>query len=460
MSRSGETIDVINPTTEEILETVEAGTAADVDAAVGLARDAFPEWAATPLAERLGYLSALADELERRAADIATLITSEVGTPLAECRAAQVGLPITVLRDTVEVAAQYNWREQCGRSEVWREPAGVVGAITPWNFPLHQIIAKMAPALAAGCTFVLKPSEVAPLNAIVLFDALKAVGLPPGVANLVIGTGPVVGEAIAGHPDVAVVSFTGSMRAGTRVAQVAARNITRVALELGGKSPNVILPDADFERAVPTGVGQAFVNAGQACIALTRMLVPADRLSEAEALARDTAERVVVGDPMAESTTMGPVVTASQRNRIRGYVAGAIREGAEVLAGGPDAPPGLDRGYFVQPTILTRTTNDMTVSREEVFGPVLVLLSYRDEDDAVAIANDTSYGLSAGVWSADPDRARRVAARLRTGQVKINGVRTRDHVRAPFGGYKQSGNGRELGPYGMDEFLELKAVLA
>ena len=460
MSRRGETIDVINPATEEILETVEAGTAADVDAAVGLARNAFPEWAATPLAERLGYLGALADELERRAPDLATLITSEVGTPLAECRSAQVGLPITVLRDTVEVAAEYPWRERCGHSEVWREPAGVVGAITPWNFPLHQIIAKMAPALAAGCTFVLKPSEVAPLNAMVLFDAIKAVGLPPGVANLVIGTGSVVGEAIAGHPDVAVVSFTGSMRAGTRVAQVAARNVTRVALELGGKSPNVILPDADFERAVPAGVGQAFVNAGQACIALTRMLVPADRVSEAEALARDTAERVVVGDPRAESTTMGPVVSASQRDRVRGYVAGAIRDGAEVLAGGPDAPPGLDRGFFVQPTVLTRTTNDMTVSREEVFGPVLVLLSYRDEDEAVAIANDTPYGLSAGVWSADPERARRVAARLRTGQVKINGVRTRDHVRAPFGGYKQSGYGRELGPFGMDEFLELKAVLA
>ncbi|MGH8973946.1 MAG: aldehyde dehydrogenase family protein, partial [Acidimicrobiia bacterium] len=279
------------------------------------------------------------------------------------------------------------------------------------------------------------------------------------VVQVVMGTGPVVGEAIAGHPGVDVVSFTGSVRAGTRVAEVAARNVTRVALELGGKSPNLILPDADLALVVPAGVGQAFVNAGQACIALSRMIVPADRLAEVEDLARAAVERAVVGDPLAPSTTMGPVVSAAQRQRITGFVAGAISDGARVVAGGPDAPPELDRGFFVRPTVLSGVTNAMTVSREEVFGPVLVLLGYGDEDEAVAMANDTPYGLSAGVWSADPERARQVAGRLRTGQVKINGARTRDHVRAPFGGYKRSGIGRELGPFGLDEFLEVKAVL-
>ena len=459
ISGAAERLAVLNPATEEILDTIPLGSTADVDTAIDRAADAFPDWAATPLAERLAYLNALADELEQRADDLATLITSEVGTPLAECRAAQVALPIAVLRDTVAVASDYPWRERCGQSEVWREPAGVVGAITPWNFPLHQIVAKLAPALAAGCTVVLKPSEVAPLNALVLFDALKAVGLPPGVANLVLGTGPVVGEAIAAHPGVAVVSFTGSVRAGTHVAEVAARNVTRVALELGGKSPNVILSDADFDRAVPAAVGQAFVNAGQACIALSRMLVPAERLAAASALAGAAVERIVVGDPMAAATTMGPVVSAAQRDRVTGFVTGAVADGARVVAGGPGAPDGLERGFFVRPTVLSGVTNDMTVSREEVFGPVLALLPYRDEDEAVAIANDTPYGLSAGVWSTDVDHARHVAARLRAGQVKINGARTRDHIRAPFGGYKRSGIGRELGPFGLDEFLEIKAVL-
>jgi aldehyde dehydrogenase (NAD+) len=459
MSGVAEGLAVLNPATEEVLDSIPLGSAADVDAAVDRAADAFPDWAATPLEERLGYLSALAAELERRAEDLATLITSEVGTPLAECRAAQVALPIAVLRDTVVVATGHPWRERCGHSEVWREPAGVVGAITPWNFPLHQIVAKLAPALAAGCTVVLKPSEVAPLNALVLFDALKAVGLPPGVANLVLGTGPVVGEAVASHPGVAVVSFTGSVRAGTRVAEVAARNVTRVALELGGKSPNVILADADLDQAVPAAVGQAFVNAGQACIALSRMLVPADRLADAEALAGAAAERVIVGDPFAPSTTMGPVVSAAQRDRVTGFVTRAVADGARVLSGGPGAPVGLDRGFFVRPSVLGGVSNAMPVSREEVFGPVLVLLPYGDEDEAVAIANDTPYGLSAGVWSSDPDHARQVAARLRAGQVKINGARTRDHIRAPFGGYKRSGIGRDLGPFGLDEFLEIKAVL-
>ena len=459
MNGAGERLAVLNPATEAVIDTVPLGSAADVDAAVDRAGDAFPAWAATPLPERLGYLTALAGELERRAEELTALITSEVGTPLAECRAAQVALPIAVLRDTVAVAAEHPWRERCGRAEVWREPAGVVGAITPWNFPLHQIVAKLAPALAAGCTVVLKPSEVAPLNALVLFDALKAVGLPPGVAQLVLGTGPVVGEAIVAHPGIDVVSFTGSVRAGTRVAEVAARNVTRVALELGGKSPNVILPDADLETAVPSAVAQAFVNAGQACIALSRMLVPADRLADAEALAAAAVQRIVVGDPTAPATTMGPVVSAPQRERVQHFVTGAIADGARVLAGGPGAPDGLDRGYFVRPTVLSGVTNTMTVSREEVFGPVLVLLAYHDEDEAVALANDTPYGLSAGVWSADADHARHVAGRLRAGQVKINGARTRDHIRAPFGGYKRSGIGRELGPFGLDEFLEIKAVL-
>jgi aldehyde dehydrogenase (NAD+) len=456
---SAEHLDVLNPATEEIIDTIALGSADDVDAAIASAAAAFAGWAATPLEDRLGHLTSLADELERRTESLVELITSEVGTPTAECRGAQVGLPITVLRDTVEVARNHPWHEQIGKSEVWREPAGVVGAITPWNFPLHQIIAKLAPALAAGCTFVLKPSELAPLNALALVEALDHVGLPPGVVQVVLGTGPDVGAALAGHGGIDVVSFTGSVRAGTHVAGLAARNVTRVALELGGKSPNVILDDADLDRVIPAAVGQAFVNAGQACIALSRMLVPAQHVGRAEELAAQAAGEVIVGDPSAPATTMGPVASGTQRERVTSFIDHAIIEGARVVAGGLGDPEGTSRGYFVKPTVLSDVDNTMAISRDEVFGPVLVLLPYSDDDEAVAIANDTPYGLSAGVWSNDEQRARSVAARLRAGQVKINGARTRDHVRAPFGGYKRSGIGRELGPFGLDEFLEIKAVL-
>jgi len=449
-------IDVIDSTTEEVIGTVPEGTTDDIDRAVAAARGAFPTWSSTPVAERVALLTAVGEALGARMDALGELITHEVGMPLVLSRLVQVGLPMASFGSMAQVTADFTWEQTVGNSLIVREPIGVVGAITPWNYPLHQIAAKVAPALAAGCTVVLKPSEVAPLNAFVLAEIFEEVGVPAGVFNLVTGFGPVVGEAIAAHPDVDMVSFTGSTRAGKRVSEVASATVKRVALELGGKSANVILGDADLAQAVPDGVGKCYFNSGQTCSALTRMLVPRDRLDEVETLARTTAESFAAGDPFDSETRLGPLVSAVQRDRVRNYIDKGVGEGATLLTGGVEAPDGLDRGFFVRPTVFTSVTRDMTIARDEIFGPVLVIIPYDSEDEAVEIANDTDYGLAGGVWSGDPERAKAVARRLRTGQVEVNGGGF--NPMAPFGGYKQSGNGREFGSFGLEEFLEVKAM--
>jgi aldehyde dehydrogenase (NAD+) len=449
-------LSVVNPTTEQELATVPAGAAADVDRAVAAARAAFPAWSATPPAERAALLGRLSDGLAARGERIAALIATEVGSPLKFARSVQAGLPPTVLRSYAELLADHSFEERIGNSLVLREPVGVVGAITPWNYPLHQVVAKVAAALAAGCTVVLKPSEVAPLSAYVLVEAAVEAGLPPGVLNLVPGTGPVVGEAIAAHPDVDMVSFTGSTRAGRRVSEVAAGTVKRVALELGGKSANVVLDDADLTAAVKVGLANCFVNAGQTCTAWTRMLVPAARHDEAVSLAVAGTEKYPVGDPLADGTRIGPLVTAAQRDRVRGYIERGVAEGGALATGGAEPPDGLDRGWFVRPTVFAGVRPNATIAQEEIFGPVLSVIPYTDEDEAVEIANGTPYGLAGAVWSADQDHAVAVARRLRTGQVDVNGGRF--NPVAPFGGYKQSGTGRELGRYGLEEFLEVKSL--
>jgi acyl-CoA reductase-like NAD-dependent aldehyde dehydrogenase len=450
------TIDVIDSTTEAVIGTVPEGTTADIDAAVAAARAAFPAWSATPVEERTAFLTKVSEALGARLEDLGDLITHEVGMPRVLSQLVQVGLPMSTFGSMASIAADFTWEKEVGTSLVVREPVGVVGCITPWNYPLHQIAAKVAPALAAGCTVVVKPSEVAPLNAFVLADIFDQLGAPAGIFNLVTGVGPVVGEAIAAHPDVDMVSFTGSTRAGKRVAELAAATVKRVALELGGKSANVMLDDADLTKAVPDGLAKCFANSGQTCSALTRMLVPRDRLAEAEELARAAAETYTPGDPFAEGTRLGPLVSAVQRDRVRGYIDKGVGEGATLLTGGAEAPDGLDRGYFVRPTVFSSVTRDMTIARDEIFGPVLVIMPYDSEEEAIAIANDTDYGLAGGVWSGDPDRAQRVARQLRTGQVEVNGGGF--NPVAPFGGYKQSGNGRELGAFGLEEFLEVKSL--
>ena len=455
-SAGSEQLTVINPTTERDLAHVPAGTPADVDRAVAAARAAFPAWAATPPGERAALLAKLADGLEARRDRIAELIATEVGSPLRFATAVQAGLPLTVLRSYAQFLPDYRFEERVGTSLVLREPVGVVGAITPWNYPLHQVVAKVAAALAAGCTVVLKPSEVAPLSAYVLAEALVEAGLPGGVVNVVPGTGPVVGEAMAAHPDVDMVSFTGSTRAGKRVSEVAAGTVKRVALELGGKSANLILDDADFPAAVKVGVANCYINAGQTCTAWTRMVVPAARQDEAVALAVAATAKYVVGDPLAEGTRVGPLVSEAQRDRVRGYIERGTEEGATLATGGPEPPEGLDRGWFVRPTVFAGVRPDATIAQEEIFGPVLSVIPYGSEDEAVEIANSTPYGLAGAVWSGDRDHAVAVARRLRTGQIDVNGGKF--NPLAPFGGYKQSGNGRELGRYGLAEFLELKSL--
>ena len=452
----GETIAVVNPATEEEIATVPACTAADADAAARAARDAFDSWSATPREERAGYLAAIAAGLQERAGEIAATITRELGMPLKLSQMIQVGLPTTHFKTMPQVMEEVAWEEEIGNSRVLREPVGVVGAIAPWNYPLNQIAVKVAPALAAGCTVVLKPSEVTPLNAFALAEVIEAAGLPPGVFNLVTGTGPVVGEAVAAHPEVDMVSFTGSTRAGRRVSELAAAAVKPVAMELGGKSPNVILDDAELERAVPDGVAKCFLNSGQTCSALTRMLVPRARLAEAEELAVAAAETFALGDPFAEQTRLGPVVSEVQRRRVRGYVERGEAEGAKLLTGGAEAPSGLERGYFFSPTVFSEVTPEMTIAQEEIFGPVLAIQPYEDTEDAVRIANATEYGLAGGVWSADPERAVAVARRIRSGQIEINGGRF--NPLAPFGGYGQSGHGRENGRYGLEELLQVKSL--
>ena len=449
-------LEVTNSATEEVIASIPNGTAADVDAAVAAAKAAFPAWSELPKEERAAYLMKIHAGLEARTEEIAQTIAQEVGMPLMLSNLIQAGLPKANFAIAAQLLGSYEFEEQVGNSLVVREAIGVVGCITPWNYPLHQIALKVAPALAAGNTVVLKPSEVAPINAFILAEVIDEVGLPAGVFNLVTGVGPVVGEAIAAHADVDMVSFTGSTRAGKRVAEVASQTVKKVSLELGGKSANVILDDADFNKAVADGVGKCMLNSGQTCTALTRMLVPRDRLAEAEQIAGAAAAAFTPGDPFEKTSRLGPLVSAAQRDRVRGYIQKGIDEGATLVTGGPEAPEGLEQGYFVQPTVFSGVTPDMTIAREEIFGPVLSIMPYDTEDDAVRIANDTVYGLAGGVWSGDPDRAKRVARRIRAGQVEVNGGAF--NVMAPFGGYKQSGLGREAGTFGLEEFLEVKAL--
>ncbi|MFG1780361.1 aldehyde dehydrogenase family protein [Micromonospora sp. NPDC049051] len=452
---AGETVAVRNPATEEVFAAVPAGTAADVDRAVAAARAAFPGWADTAPAERAACLDRLHTALSARADEIARTVALELGTPLKVATRVQAGLPLTVLRSYVELAARPPADETVGNSLVLREPVGVVGAISPWNYPLHQVVAKLAPALAAGCTVVLKPSELTSLTAYLLFDAIHEAGFPPGVVNLVTGTGPVVGEAIAAHPDVDMVSFTGSTATGRRISHLAADRIARVALELGGKSANVVLDDADLATAVKVGVGNAFANSGQTCTAWTRLLVHRDRYDEALDLAARATAGYRLGDPFDPATRLGPLVSAAQRERVREHVARGLADGGRLVAGGPDAPL-PERGFFVAPTVIADVDPDSALAQEEVFGPVLAVIGFDDEDEAVAIANNSRYGLAGAVWSADEERALRVARRMRTGAVDVNGAPF--NPLAPFGGYKQSGLGRELGRYGLEEFLQVKAI--
>jgi betaine-aldehyde dehydrogenase len=449
-------IDVINPASEELLGRIPEGSPADVDLAVKAARTTFAGWSETPLAKRAAFLAAVQAGLAARQDEIATLISREVGTPFKIAQRVQAGLPVADIGSFVELAASFELQEAIGNSTVRREAKGVVACITPWNYPLHQIASKVAPALLAGCTVVLKPSEVAPLTAFVLAEVVDAAGLPAGVFNLVTGYGGTVGEALAGHPAVDMVSFTGSTTAGQRVATLAAQDVKRVALELGGKSASVILDDADLPKAVRATVNSCFLNAGQTCNALTRMLVPAERYAEAAQLAVEAARSFTLGDPFEPDTKLGPLVSARQRDRVRSLIQSGVAEGAELLLGGAEAPPHPSKGFFVQPTVFGQVEPTMQIAQQEIFGPVLCIMTYRTEAEAVEIANGTNYGLAGAVWSGDPERANRVATRLRAGQVDINGGRF--NLLAPFGGYKQSGLGRELGRYGLEEFFEIKAI--
>jgi betaine-aldehyde dehydrogenase len=450
------TIEVRSASTEGVIGRVPEGTPEDADAAVRAARAASESWAATSVPERARFLARIHEGLQARAEDIGRTIAGEVGMPLKLATRIQAGSPIFTFSMYAKMLADFKFEERIGNSIVLREPVGVVAAITPWNYPLHQIAAKVAPALAAGCTVVLKPSEIAPLNAFILAEVIHAEGLPRGVFNLVTGYGPVVGEALAKHAQVDMISFTGSVRAGKRVSELASRTVKRVTLELGGKSASVILDDADLAAAVKGTVNACFLNSGQTCSAHTRMLVPEGRHDEAARIAVEFARTFTVGDPFGDKAKMGPLTSAAQRDRVRGYIKKGIEEGAVLLCGGPDAPEGMDKGYYVRPTIFGRVDPKSTIAQEEIFGPVLAIIPYKNEEDAVRIANDTVYGLAGGVWSADEERAKRVARRLRTGQVDINGGPF--NMLAPFGGYKQSGKGRELGRAGLEEYLEYKAL--
>ncbi len=448
-------IEVLNPATEATIGNVPAGGAADVDRAVEAAAKAFPEWSMTKLDERRDYLVRLREALVARRRDFARMISEEVGTPVKMSRGVQVGLPLAALETMADTMTTFPFEEELGTSVIFREPAGVVAAITPWNYPLQQVVAKLAPAMAAGCTFVLKPSEVAPLSVQALAELLDEIGLPPGVFNLVSGTGLVVGEALAVHPLVDMVSFTGSTNAGKRVAALASGTVKRVALELGGKSALVILDDADLEPAVTAGMSKAYLNGGQTCSALTRFIVPRKKILEVEEIARTLADANVLGDPLSEDTTVGPLVSSQQRDRVRGYITRGIADGATLVAGGDAPPAGLDVGYYVRPTVFSRVSQASEIARDEIFGPVVSIIAYDSEAEAIEIANDSIYGLSGSVWG-EPSRALSVARSIRTGQLDINGGRY--NPAAPFGGYKQSGNSRELGRFGLDEYLEIKAI--
>jgi aldehyde dehydrogenase (NAD+) len=448
--------DVTDASTEEIIGRVPAGDAEDVSRAVRAARAAFDRWSRTTASERAVYLEKIQAALAARSPEIAETVAREVGMPLALSTMIQAGLPTLSFGAAAQIARSYEFESRVGSSIILKEPVGVVGCITPWNYPLHQVAAKVAPALAAGCTVVLKPSEVAPLSAFILAEIVQSVGLPPGVFNLVSGDGPTVGEAIAGHPEVDMVSFTGSTRAGKRVSEIAAKTVKRVALELGGKSANVILDDADLQKAVRGGVQNCYLNSGQTCSAWTRMLVPKGKHDEAVALAKQAAESFTLGGPLDAGARLGPLVSKTQQDRVRTYIKKGVAEGATLVTGGPEQPEGFAKGYFVKPTVFANVKSSMAIAQEEIFGPVLCILPYENEEDAIRIANDTVYGLAGGVWSADVERAKQVARRIRTGQIDINGASF--NPMAPFGGFKQSGHGRELGPFGFEEFLEIKSL--
>jgi aldehyde dehydrogenase (NAD+) len=450
-------LDVINPATEQAVARISLGSAADVDRAIRAARAAFTTYSRTSKEERIALLERIIEAYQARYDDIAKAISMEMGAPAYLATKAQAATGLGHLKQMIAVLKEYEFEHMQGRTRIIREPIGVCGFITPWNWPINQITCKVAPALAAGCTMVLKPSEIAPLNAIIFAEVLHAAGVPRGVFNLVNGDGPTVGQAIAAHPDVDLVSFTGSTRGGILVAKTAADTVKRVHQELGGKSANIILSDADLKKAVTDGVKSCFRNSGQSCNAPTRMFVPAEQMEDAMAVAREAAESVTVGPPGAADTVIGPVVSETQWNKIQRLIEAGMAEGATLVTGGPGRPEGLERGYYVRPTVFGNVKPAMTIAREEIFGPVLSILPYETEAQVVEMANDTVYGLAGYVQSGDAAHARRVAAELRAGQININGAP--GDVAAPFGGYKQSGNGREWGKYGFEEFLEVKAVM-
>ncbi len=451
-----ERIAVYSAATEEQIGSIPAGTPTDVDRAVTAARRAFDQWATTSPAERADWLTKLADRLDQRKQDLVTVISQEVGTPVTPAMGLQVGAPVVVTRKFAELAGNWPFERRIGHSVILREPIGVAGAITPWNFPLQQIMAKVAAALAAGCTMVLKPSELAPLNACLLAEACLDIGLPPGVLNIIHGNGPGVGEDLASHPGIDIISFTGSVRAGKRVAALAADTIKKVTLELGGKSACVILDDAPFEKAVTTGVKNAMLNSGQTCSAWTRMLVPRARVADAVDIARQALGSLPLGDPLDPKARLGPLISDTQRQRVEGYIAKGRDEGARVAIGGSGRPAAFPKGHYVEPTVFVDVQPNMAIAQEEIFGPVLAVLPFDSEADAITIANNSVYGLAGAVWSSDVDHAMQVARRIRTGQVDINGARW--NPLAPFGGYKLSGIGREYGEFGLEEYLQVKSV--
>jgi aldehyde dehydrogenase (NAD+) len=453
-SASADTIAVINPATETLVANVTAGCREDADKAVIAARSAFELWSQIPLSDRLDLLKRVAAGISARADELAALITSEMGCPIGFSRAAQIGLPLGDIKTTLDVAQQLN-DHLIGRSIVQNDPVGVVAAITPWNFPLHQIMAKIAPALAAGCTVILKPSEATPLDAVILAEIFHEAGAPAGVFNLIVG-GRETGESLASHPGIDMISFTGSTRGGRAVAGAAAQGLKKVALELGGKSANIILDDADMVKAIPASLGQAFINSGQVCAALSRLIVPENRRKEIEAIAVEAAKAWPLGDPMDPATRLGPLASRTQQTRVRQAIDGAVAQGAHLLTGGSGQPTMQPKCAYIAPTILSGVHSHMDIAREETFGPVLSIIGYSDEAEAVHIANDSDYGLSGGVWSGNEDRMMAIARRMRTGQVILNGASL--DLAAPFGGVKQSGIGRENGRYGLEEYFSPKAI--
>jgi aldehyde dehydrogenase (NAD+) len=447
---------VVNPATEEAMYEVALGSKADVDRAVAAARRAFETWSQTGREERVALLTKIIGVYKTRMKDLGAAVSDEMGAPLPFAEKFQAGAGLGHFASTLDVLKSYAFEEKLGSAMIVREPVGVVGMITPWNWPLNQIACKVAPALAAGCTMILKPSEYTPTSALILADILHEAGVPKGVFNLVNGLGPEVGAAMSEHPDIDMISFTGSTRAGIDVAKRAAPTVKRISQELGGKSPNVILDDADLQKAVAGGVAHVFNNSGQSCNAPTRMIVPMSKMQEIAAIAKSVADKTKAGDPRAEGTTIGPVVSRTQWDKIQTLIQKGIDEGATLVAGGPGLPEGVNKGFYVRPTVFADVTNDMTIAREEIFGPVISILGYETEDEAVKIANDTPYGLAGYVSAGSAERARAVGRKLRAGNVNLNGVP--NERGAPFGGYKQSGNGREWGKFGLEEYLEVKAI--